>query len=74
MLHLRAFAQVHGASLVNFLKLLDMLVGCLFQGEGLAPLVGVFEVAIITQSGVLNRTEDGKLVLMVAKFDLLVLD
>ena len=73
MLHFGELAQVHGASFVDLLELLDMLIRCLFQSEGFAPLIRVLEVAIIAQGGILDRTEDSKLVLMVAKFDLLVL-
>ena len=73
VLHFGALAQVHGASFVDLLELLDMLIRCLFQSEGFAPLIRVLEVAIIAQGGILDRTEDSKLVLMVAKFDLLVL-
>ena len=51
-----------------------MFVGCLLQSQGFAPLGGVFEVTIVTESGVLNRTENCKLVLVVTEFDLLVLN
>jgi hypothetical protein len=73
MLHLGALAQVIGASFINFLQLLNVLIRCLLQSQGFAPLLGVLEVAIIAQGGILHRTENSKLVFVVAKFDLLVL-
>lgn len=74
VLHLRALAKIVGASLVNFLQLLDVFIRRLLQSKGFTPLSCVFEVAIIAQSSVLHRTEDCQFVLVVTKFDLLVLN
>ena len=55
MLHLRALAEVVGASLIDFLELLNMLVGRLLEGERLAPLGRVLEIAVVTQSSIVLR-------------------
>jgi hypothetical protein len=54
VLHVVALIEVDGTRLMYFGEQLHMLVRCLFESEGLAPVGSVLEVAIIAQRRVVQ--------------------
>lgn len=47
-----------------------MHVGCLLESEGLSPMLGILEVALVTEGSVVGATVYLELIGMFAKLDL----
>ena len=72
LLHFLAFLQIICALFLYILQMLQMHIRCLLERERLAPVVGILEVALITECRIMRAAINLQLICVLAKLYLVV--